>query len=210
MIASRSFFSFKEHQKQAGFTTKTLLMAAGIGFVIVALVGVGALTLQRGLPKASGQPVTLNYWGLWESKDLIQPLLDQYHKLHPSITVQYQERPIDNYYATLQSRLKGSSEDSPDIVRLHDSWVSGLRKGLSTLPSNVMNASQYESTFYSVNRDQLYSSGNYYAIPLEVDGLALVYNQDLFNAAGITAPPATWDEVRQDASKITQRDQQGN
>jgi multiple sugar transport system substrate-binding protein len=46
-------------------------------------------------------------------------------------------------------------------------------------------------------------------MPLEVDGLALVYNQDLFNKAGITTPPATWDDLRQDAAKITQRDASG-
>lgn len=42
-----------------------------------------------------------------------------------------------------------------------------------------------------------------------MDGLALVYNQELFNKAGISAPPSTWDDVRRDAAKITQRDQDG-
>ncbi len=203
--ARRSLFS------QRGFATKQLLLAVGGSFLVVVLLGLGAYFWMGALfPGDDVKPVTLTYWGLWESEELMQPFFDSYHELHPNVTITYEQRPIENHFATVKTRIQpGSTSPSPDIVRLHDSWVPALRKYLSPIPSSVINPSQYESVYYSVNRYQLYHDGKYYAIPLEIDGLALVYNQDLFNKAGIATPPATWDDLRRDAAKITQRDKSG-
>lgn len=210
MLAARHFSLLLKYNTQEGFATKTLLLAASIAFAVVAVLGLGAFAVLRGLSaNAPSQQVSLSYWGLWESPSLMQPLLDKYHQLHPNVTITYEQRPIENHFASVKSRISSGSTDVPDIIRLHDSWVPALRSNLSALPDSVMNASHYESTFYSVNRDQLYANGHYYGIPLEVDGLALVYNQDLFNKAGITSPPVTWDDLRQAAAKITQRDASG-
>jgi ABC-type glycerol-3-phosphate transport system substrate-binding protein len=42
-----------------------------------------------------------------------------------------------------------------------------------------------------------------WGLPLSVDTLALYYNKDLLNAAGIAQPPATWEEFQADVSKLT-------
>lgn len=197
---------------QKGLATKQLLVAAGIAFTIVLVLGLAASLLLKAIgptQTATDKPVTLTYWGLWESEEVMQPLLDEYHQLHPNVTINYEQRPITNYFSSLTSRFENGDDDLPDIARLHDSWMSAMQDDLSALPDSVMNASQYESTFYTFNRYQLRHDGKYYAMPLEVDDLALVYNQDLFNQAGITAAPTTWDEVRQDAAKLTKRDKAG-
>jgi multiple sugar transport system substrate-binding protein len=49
-----------------------------------------------------------------------------------------------------------------------------------------------------------------YAVPLYVDTLALYYNKDLFNTAGIPSPPTTWEELLDDVYKLTKRDEWGN
>lgn len=48
-----------------------------------------------------------------------------------------------------------------------------------------------------------------FGLPLSVDSLALYYNQDLLNAAGIPQPPATWDEYQADVTKLTVLDADG-
>jgi ABC-type glycerol-3-phosphate transport system substrate-binding protein len=45
--------------------------------------------------------------------------------------------------------------------------------------------------------------GKIYAAPLTVDSLGLYYNKDLFNQAGITTPPATWNDFVADVQKLT-------
>jgi ABC-type glycerol-3-phosphate transport system substrate-binding protein len=49
-----------------------------------------------------------------------------------------------------------------------------------------------------------------FALPLAGDSLALYYNKDLLNAAGIAEPPAYWDDFQKDIPKLTKQDSQGN
>ncbi len=49
-----------------------------------------------------------------------------------------------------------------------------------------------------------------YGLPLSVDTLALFYNKDLFNNAGITSPPQYWDnDFQQMVKKLTKQDNKG-
>ena len=49
-----------------------------------------------------------------------------------------------------------------------------------------------------------------YAFPLYVDTLALFYNKDLFNNAGLTRPPQTWEEFNAYVETLTKLDGSGN
>jgi sn-glycerol 3-phosphate transport system substrate-binding protein len=51
-----------------------------------------------------------------------------------------------------------------------------------------------------------------YAIPFQRSTIVLYYNKDAFAKAGLdpNAPPRTWQELRQDAQKLTVRDASGN
>ncbi len=44
------------------------------------------------------------------------------------------------------------------------------------------------------------------ALPLSIDTLALYWNRDLLNAAGIASPPADWTEFQQDVKKMVKLD----
>ncbi len=65
-------------------------------------------------------------------------------------------------------------------------------------------------TDYGIGTDGYYQSivkagtyqGKVYGLAPGVNGLALIYNKDLLQAADIT-PPSTWDELRADAAKLT-------
>ena len=55
----------------------------------------------------------------------------------------------------------------------------------------------YQATTNDEAQDRIF------ALPLSVDTLALFYNKDLLNAAGIAEPPKTWDEFMADAIKMS-------
>ncbi|HEY4456936.1 MAG TPA: sugar ABC transporter substrate-binding protein [Pseudonocardiaceae bacterium] len=63
---------------------------------------------------------------------------------------------------------------------------------------------------YGIGTDGYYQSivkagtyqGKVYGLAPGVNGLALIYNKDLLQAAGLT-PPSTWDELKTDATKLT-------
>ncbi|MGC4151610.1 MAG: sugar ABC transporter substrate-binding protein [Propionicimonas sp.] len=51
--------------------------------------------------------------------------------------------------------------------------------------------------------------GSLYALPFTADSFALTYNPDRLAAAGVTAPPATWEELSDVAAKATSGNQYG-
>jgi len=48
-----------------------------------------------------------------------------------------------------------------------------------------------------------------FGLPLSVDTLALFYNRDLLNAAGIAEPPADWKTFQEDVKMLTRVDEKG-
>lgn len=170
---------------------KILLIIGG-----VILVGVLALVLFK---KLKPQPITLNYWGLWEPEEVMKEVLDDYHRLHPNITVKYAKQYHVQYRERLTNAL--AKNEGPDIFRLHNSWLPMFKNDL--LPFKVT-----DSDFYPTAIKTLKSGDKFQAVPLETDTLALFYNEDLLNQSGASVPK-TWDELRSAASKITVRDAQG-
>lgn len=145
--------------------------------------------------------ITLTYWGLWEDKEILDPLIADYQTKNPGIKINYVKMDRADYREKLIQRSK--SGQGPDIFRFHNTWVKMLKEIMTPVPSSIYSNSEYENTFYPVTKEDLKIDSNYYGIPLEIDGLVLVYNNDLFKKAGILVPPTTWQELIDDAVKLT-------
>jgi multiple sugar transport system substrate-binding protein len=159
------------------------------------------------LPRFQKPPqITLTYWGLWEPESVMRNVLSDWEKDHPNIKINYSQQSPKEYRERLQSAL--ARGEGPDIFRFHITWVPMLKNELDPVPAEVMDAATFERTFYPVAAASLRSGANYLGIPLMIDTLALFYNQDIFTAAGVS-PPQTWDELRQLASQLTLRDENG-
>ena len=70
--------------------------------------------------------------------------------------------------------------------------------------------------FYKPCWDEGMYAGKVYGIPISVDNRALLYNKDLFRRAGLVdergqaRPPRDWNELREYARKLTERDDKGH
>jgi multiple sugar transport system substrate-binding protein len=162
-------------------------------FGVAIIVGLGITTglLSRFVPGLGS--VTVTYWGLWESDSIIRPVLDEFEKTHPGIKVNYQYQSPQEYRERLRSNL--DQNKGPDVFRIHNTWTPMFRSDLSPIPSSVYSVSDYEKIFYPVARTDFKMNGQYYAVPLEIDGIAMFINDDLLNKAGISVPK-NWDELR--------------
>ena len=77
-------------------------------------------------------------------------------------------------------------------------------------PEGFINAQDFQNMFVDVAYQDFVSENKIYAIPLYIDTLALYYNKDFLNSAGISFPPTNWDEFMDDVEKLTKKDQWGN
>lgn len=180
-------------------------------------------------------PVTLTIWGLWEEESLFKRAIDEYKKIKPDVTINYVFQSSQNYRTRTQTKI-GAGE-GPDIFMINNAWTAMFLKSgsMSPAPKEAFTPQEYSQTFYPVVRDdftnylalktlvdkspniadknktlidQFNANGKIYAIPRGIDGIALYYNEDILNAAGVTVPK-TWNEFRDAAYKLTVVDQTG-
>jgi multiple sugar transport system substrate-binding protein len=175
-----------------------------IGVVLIVLV---VFFIFLFLPKgASNKKVTLVWWGLWEDQRVMHPIISDFQKQNPNITIKYTKQDPKQYREKLVTRIKNGT--GPDIYRFHNTWVPMLSEFLQPLPTDVISPNEFKKTFYPVMQGDLTLNGGIYGIPVGADTLALFINTELFEAAGLE-PPTTWEDFVKIAPKLTVKDDEG-
>lgn len=146
------------------------------------------------------------YWGLWEEEATLKPIIDEFQKTHPKIKISYIKQSPTQYRERLQNAL--SRGKGPDIFRFHNTWLPMLKNDLAPVPGTVFDNNSFEKTFYSTSQKDLKIGTSYYGIPLYIDTLALYINEDSFDKIGLS-PPTTWEDLRKDASLLTEKEEDG-
>lgn len=155
------------------------------------------------------QPVTITVWGLWEEENLIRPAIEEYKKVRPNVTVEYEYKTSLNYRTRTQTQI--AENQGPDIFMIHNSWLPMFLKSNSVLPApaNVFTVNDLRTNFYPIVADSFTSNNQVYGVSRGVDGLALYYNVDLLKNAGIATVPTTWPELAEAAKRVTVIDAAG-
>lgn len=178
-------------------------------FVGILLLGVTVSVSGCQLPfgsKQAPQPVHLVYWAD-ESPAVIQPLIDEYLELHPNSTITYRQQPQETYRMRLSARLRSKTHaESPDIVRFPVVWLPMLSGLLSQAPRGVVTDIGRE--YPKAVEDAVTNRGVVYGVPLSLDGLVMLANEDMFADKGVSAPK-TWEEFGKTARSLTVRDNTG-
>lgn len=179
--------------------------------LVLAAVGWIAMTIIVAKFKESNKGgVTINYWGLWEDSNVMEGILSDFEAKNPNIKVNYKKNQKDNYRSRLQARLLKNSEEEevPDIFRIHVGWIPMFRDSLAVMPGTTVKKLQLEEDFFDVYKNELKEGGNYLAIPLMYDGLAMFYNRDLIDSAQVEVPKSWW-ELQNVVERLTVRDDLG-
>jgi len=159
---------------------------------------------------ASSEKVTIEYWQYdYKSKtELVNQLIKEFQTANPNITINHVVFPYEQYNEKVAAAV--SAGKGPDVINLYYGWLpkyvdSGY---LQPLPEDAFPAATIEKEFFPVVKaGQM--DGKYYVLPTAVRTLAMLYNVDLFKAANIAEPPKTWDELVDQAKKLTKRDANG-
>ncbi len=176
------------------------------------LVVFGAFSLAgctKSAPPAA-YDVSLEVWGIFDDSDAYTQILTEYHKINPHAkNIVYRKMPIETYKEDLLNALAAGK--GPDIFMIRNAWRSAFEDKIAPAPDYFMTEREYRDTFVDVAAsDFIGVDKKIYGAPLSVDSLALYYNKDLLNAAGITRPPVTWEELEEDVRKLTVVDSLGN
>jgi multiple sugar transport system substrate-binding protein len=129
---------------------------------------------------------------------------------HPDLTVSVEAVPLREHEKRVALGLTSGS--AADVIELGVSTAARyLENGLfQEAPQNVADFVKNAENFDQFFVDSASYDGTVFGVPLFRGQSALYYNTDMFQAAGLNAPPKTMEEFNDYAEKLTQRDANGN
>jgi len=183
---------------------------AKISFSFLALAAVLVLSgcdiLKSNDP---GYKINLEIWGPIDDSAVIRDLTEEYRRNNPYVgTINYRKMVYDNYKTDLIDAL--ASGQGPDIFLINNNWLPYFKNKIEPAPDYLVRETDVRDSFVDVVGWEMVADGRVYSLPMSVDSLALFCNKDMFNAAGITSFPSTWEELVEISQKLTHIDNNGN
>ena len=167
----------------------SFISVLAIGTALFGLAGhAAASTTPPGT--ASGDPVTITFWGSYgnggnsvQQDALNKTLIPAFEAAHPGIKVEYVDVPYD---ALLQKIATSASGDAlPDLIRADLGWVPQFASQGLVLPlSDAMaDFSTLAAATYPGSLATNHFQGKYYGLPLDTNTRVLITSQQALDAA---------------------------
>lgn len=193
-----------------------------LGLIVFGLLLLGVLILS--LTSRSGtstnnnnistQNVSLQFRGAFIPLAAIQPLLDDYKVLKPNVTIEYADKwpdgPFKDASAIYKSEInrvlrENDSVNIPDIFMVNNTWAGDYEK--FTKASTNIDYQTFQSIFYPAAVTDFANDGrNVYGVPLWMDTLAILYNEDILSSKSISEPSTNWVEFKRQAQTLTTKE----
>lgn len=156
-------------------------------------------------PVTTSEPVTIQYWHTHSDPETAQldKVIAAFEAANPDIKVETTRYAYNDYKTALLTAI--SSGTVPDVARLDIAWVSEFadQGALVQLDGTMPNFdSIIQDTFPGPLSTNVWKD-HYYGLPLDTNTQVLLWNKAIFEAAGITAPPATMEEFAAVACQLT-------
>jgi ABC-type glycerol-3-phosphate transport system substrate-binding protein len=150
----------------------------GLSLVLAAILLAGCAGFS--LPDLFAKPVTLGFLYL-EGAANYQPLADEFHRLHPGITVKLIPVTYDNFQ---------SQAAVADMIRLPNSLLTDdLVKNLLKLDNQISIDPNFpKSDLFPGSLEALQLGGKQIGIPAGLEPMVVYYSPRKFAAAGVKPP----------------------
>jgi ABC-type glycerol-3-phosphate transport system substrate-binding protein len=205
-------------------------------FKIIGLLLIGVFLISSGFgcksenPENSKymQPITINYWRVFDDDDAFKEIIAQYRLMHPNVRVNYRKFRFEEFENELLNAL--AEDRGPDIFSIPQSWLLRYQSKIAPLPESITKGYLIEKSYLggfkkeqtvevrtertpplreirSIYTDGIYDDivvGNQvWGIPLYLDSLIMFYNRDIVNQAGIAQIPDNWNDFQEAVVKTT-------
>ncbi|KRC37683.1 extracellular solute-binding protein [Oerskovia sp. Root22] len=148
----------------------------------------GATTLNLLVPTYSDQ-----------TKSLWEDVIKGFEAENTDIDVKLEVQSWDNINDVVRTKVQ--SNQAPDILNI-DAFAGFVEDDLLYSADEVLSpdtVADFQESFV----ENASIDGTQYGLPLIASARTMFYNKDIFEKAGVTAPPTTWDELEAAATKIS-------
>lgn len=190
------------------YSRRWFLGAAGAAVGSAGLAGLLSACGSGG-SSGSGQ-AALEVWMYSEpSRTEIQNnMIAAFRKKHPDIKINLTRTDFSTYYSKLATSI--ASGKLPDVFMMSGAYFyqAAQQQALMDLTDRAKKANlSLNDYFGSPTGEDVSWEGKTYGIPGEIDTVALAYNEDMFDEAGLDAPTAgwSWDQLLAAAQELTKK-----
>jgi len=208
-------------QKNFMFKKTLIISIISIFFLTTGFGCKGLSTTQQ----ASLKPIKLIYWTIYDDVDELRVLATEYSQRYPNVTIDIRQVNYNEFDNLFTNAL--ADDVGPDIVSQHATWLrknqtrllpapAGTQMSRMVIADNFSKDQQIVTdtnllpTINSISKDYVKTVANdvildnkIYGLPLSLDTLAIFYNQDLLDRAGIAEAPKDWATFISDVKKLT-------
>lgn len=181
-----------------------LFTVAGASAEASAILG-GKIQYDTSKAINNGEDIEIEFWYWTGASELFKSVVNQYTAIHLNVKITLVENPYDDYWTKLPLALQGSN--GPAIFNVHNSHHENLINYLAPYDIPV---EDLEEDFVGVSAHVI--DGKVYYTDYGMMTATMYYNKAMWSAAGLTEAdiPATWDQFREVAKKLTIRDEKGD
>lgn len=177
-------------------------------FVIAAVFAVfvfsGAIPLGKDSDTGTASG-TVVLWGTVKAS-IINTLLEDFNLANDTFAVRYVEKSEETFDKDLLEAL--ASGIGPDMFFINEDLVVKYSNKIFAIPYSSFPVNTFKDNFIGAGEVFLTSKG-VLAFPLAVDPLMMYYNRSILNDNGIAYPPSYWDELKNLAPILNEKDEEG-
>ena len=178
--------------------------------MIAAALALTLLLSVTGCSSSDGKThLTFQIWDIAQ-RDGMQAMCDAYTAQHPDVVIEVQVTSWSEYWTKLEAAAE--SNTMPDIYWMHtDQILYYADFGILADLTDLYDAE--DPNFYADHYSEISLSnasgtdGKLYGVPKDKDNVLLVYNKEMFDAAGVAYPDEswTWDDMEAASAQIYQK-----
>jgi arabinogalactan oligomer/maltooligosaccharide transport system substrate-binding protein len=205
----------KRHLRLAGLVASVAIIAAACSTGGASTAPSGAASTAPSAAASGGASAApsageaLAYQGeitFWNTqRDIenveLQKEITAWQDLHPGITIKTDLVPFDGADKKYTDAANAGSQ--PDIMRADIGWTPTFADAGMLLDLTSYFPADFQSQFLPAPMGTAIYKGAMYGVPQVTDALGLLCNKTVLTAAGLSAPPTTWDELVSAGVKVT-------
>lgn len=146
---------------------------------------------------------TIDWWHIQitdPGKTVFANLAKAYQDAHPGVKINIQELENEAFKSKLTTNVQAGNP--PDIFHSWGGGVLAQQVEAGAVKDITNDVADWIDTISPHGAEVYKVDGKQYGVPFDLGMVGFWYNKELFEKAGISAPPATWTEFLEDVRKL--------
>lgn len=176
-------------------------------FLMIVLAFVLAIGLVGCGGGQQAGPVTIKVLTMQQAgptPEEMNAIVEEFNKANPNINVEIEYVSYDALHDKITTAM-ASSPPAYDVFLMDDVWYAEMAKAGYVADVTSKITQDMRDKIFPSSWDITTVNGVVYGMPWLLDTKYFFYNEKLLNEAGFTAPPATWEELVEQAKVIKEK-----